>query len=487
LREYLSRVKDIAKTVSESTEKNLGSLAEQTSPDDKSAWLELFSDDLYSSEEFSKLALDIKDSVEQRFDSIANGLERSSTDWPRLWSFKCENREEFLRQVRWFSDNHFSRFGKLLTPLVEGIRVSGPFRPMSAKIQGPGPFVLIDGQGIGHTADSVSSIPTRVTSRFTDLDMILLVDSVKHPLQAAPMSLLRAVASAGYSNKLAVAFTHVDLLRGDIFKTASQKRSHVLASIANTTTSLRQTLGAPVAAALERQLEENFFLLGGLDKEIADIPAGIISELSKLLEKMKASKQPDPLIEVHPIYATQGLESALRDAVESFLRPWEARLGKTSRDGIRKEHWTRVKALSRAIANGKDGYQELLPVSDLIARFQEEITRWLNSPADWRGAPVPEDEQTAAIDSIRRLVYEELHKLANDRLISQRHADWIAAYLLSGKGSTIPRTEAIWRIYQLAAPPINSAMDKQARDFLARIVRIVRKAVEETGGSFESI
>ena len=77
-----------------------------------------------------------------------------------IWTFETADREAFLRQVRWFSSNHFRQFGKLLTPLVDGIRVRGPFRPIREELLVADKLVLLDGQGLGHTAESVSSIST---------------------------------------------------------------------------------------------------------------------------------------------------------------------------------------------------------------------------------------------------------------------------------------------------------------------------------------
>jgi hypothetical protein len=57
---YLERIKHLATEVAAETAKDFGPYAAQESPDDKSAWLELYSDRLFESEEFSKLALDIK-------------------------------------------------------------------------------------------------------------------------------------------------------------------------------------------------------------------------------------------------------------------------------------------------------------------------------------------------------------------------------------------------------------------------------------------
>lgn len=485
---YLSRLKELASNVASEIEGEFGLLENQANSDDKAAWLELFSDVLFDSEEFSRLSLDIKDEIERRFDLIDTDLGRSATGWPTACSFQSQDRDIFLKKVRWFSGNHFRQFGRLLTPLVDGIRVRGPFKPLHEELQGYDKLVLIDGQGLGHTAESASSVSTRVTTRFADADLILLVDGAHQPLQAAPMALLRAIGSAGYAEKLAIAFTHFDQVKGDNLKTLTQKRSHVLAGIVNAASSLRQVLGAPVALALERQLERNVFFLGGLDREIEAIPSGVIGELRKLLGLMQTAAEPEAPVDLAPIYVPSGLETALRDAVESFLHPWDARLGLGYRDGIRKEHWTRIKALSRRIAGGwGNEYDGLMPVGDLIGRLQEELSRWLNTPAGWTRPPIDEEEQAASIAPVRRAVFSALHDLANDRLVDDHRSDWTTAYFYAGKGSTYTRAVKIGQIYKETAPPISSAMTKEGRDFVVRIVQIMQSAVESAGGRFEMI
>ena len=394
--------------------------------------------------------------------------------------------EVFLRKVRWFSSNHFRQFGRLLTPLVDGIRVRGPFRPSLKELQVAERLVLLDGQGLGHTAKSVSSVSTAITRRFADVDMILLVDSAQQPMQAAPLALLRAAGSAGYAEKIALAFSHFDLVRGDNLQTVTQKRNHVLASIANAVGGLRRMLGVPVAAALEKRLESRVFMFGGLDREIDAIPSGIIREMGRLLKELQAASEPEKPAEAAPIYATGGLELALRDAVDSFLRPWEARLGLAYRDGIRTEHHTRVRALSRRFANAwGDEYDSLRPASDLIARLQEEISRWLDSPAGWTRQPADDDERTAALNPVRSAVFSALHELVKERLSDQHRDAWVTAYTYSGPGSAFRRAGEIRRIYEDSAPPISSAMKPSARAFLAEVIGIVKSAIEESGGRFE--
>ena len=233
-------------------------------------------------------------------------------------------------------------------------------------------------------------------------------------------------------------------------------------------------------------MEECVFLLGGLDREIDAIPSGVIGEMRKLLLTLQAAAAPPAPIDAAPIYELGGLELALRDAVDSFLRPWEARLGLAYRDGIRAEHHTRVRALSRRFANSwSDEYDTLRPASDLIGRLQEEISRWLDSPADWTRHPSDDDERTAALNPVRSAVFAGLHELVQERLAERHRGDWHTAYAQSGRGSGLRRSGEIRRIYEESAPPISSAMKPLAREFLTEVIKIVKLGVEKSGGHFE--
>ena len=96
----------------------------------------------------------------------------------------------------------YRQFGRLLTPLVDGIRVSGTVPPCTfAELQdAERRLVLLDGEGLGHSARD-TSVSTRITERFKDVDLILLVDSAESPLLATPLGLLRSVGSSGHGQQ----------------------------------------------------------------------------------------------------------------------------------------------------------------------------------------------------------------------------------------------------------------------------------------------
>ena len=331
-------------------------------------WLEFYSEVVLDQDEFSQIALDIKDDIESRFDTLPFGtIEKGPSGWPRCWHFSSQDRDLFLKQVCWFTSNHSQQFGRLFTPLVSGLRVRGPFEPLIPELRGKRRLVLLDGQGLGHVAEVSPSISTNVTHRFPDVDLILLVDSAQQPMQAAPITLLKAVASAGHGDRLAIAFTHFDQVKGDNLQTFSQKRSHVLAAVTNALAFLRQNVPAGVVDLLRAALDTRCFLLGGLDGPISEVPPGILQQFKRLLVLMQQPIETNEAKGLAPIYAFTGLELAVRDAVEGFMKPWEARLGFAYRDGIQKEHWARIKALSRRFAmNWGNEYDNLRPAADLV-------------------------------------------------------------------------------------------------------------------------
>ena len=84
------------------------------------------------SEQFQDTVSAVIEAIEERFTRLAEGkFSKSSTGWPEAWTWSVQESErgKFLKAVRWFCANNREEWGALLTPLVTGIRVAGPFRP----------------------------------------------------------------------------------------------------------------------------------------------------------------------------------------------------------------------------------------------------------------------------------------------------------------------------------------------------------------------
>lgn len=487
LSEYIDRVRKVAIEVQDSIVPSMGRYHQIENATRRQEWIERFTDELYETQTFSRISLDIMDSVKDRFDLILEGIfEPAKADWPTLWYYENSDRSAFLKQVRWFTGNHHQQFGRLLTPFVDGIRVCGPFQ---SKLDGgvDRRLVLLDGEGLGHSAKEATSVSTKVTERFRDVNMILLVDNAQSPMQAAPLELLRSVGSSGHGHKIGVAFTHFDQVRGDNLRTGTQKVNHVDASIGNALSSIRESLGAPVTEILKKQLDNRKFYLGRLDRSADEIGNSFVGQIRNLLDTMQQSSEPSEPVKTAPNYSVRRLELALRDAADGFKQPWSGRLGLSYHQGIPKEHWGRIKALCRRIANGwENEYSGLRPVADLVRHLQGNISLWLDYPDGWTREPENEDEKKAAIDKVRQQVFTNIHRLADSRLIGSHPAEWRTAFSgFSGKGSSVGRAKEMSLIYESAAPSIGSVMDLSAQEFLDQVLKIVRDAVVDAGGEVQ--
>ncbi len=435
---------------------------------------------------FHELSRDVLDCIRERFELIKDGLERHRSGWPKRWQFVDSDREHFIAQIRWFSSNYWLQFGRLLTPLVNGIRVKGPLFPPFT--EGTSSLVLIDGQGLGHTPDSSSSLTTHITRRFDQAAVILLVDNAQQPMQAAPLSVLRSVATSGHSEKLAVAFTHFDQIKGANLRNRDDKRSHVMASVRNALSNLRDVLGAPMSKSIKHGIDARCFMLGGVDRNLAQLPDHAAeymrAELTNLVKFCEDAILPPPPPEAYPIYDPTGIDFAVREAASKFQGPWLARLGLATHEGVRKEHWTRVKALNRRFACKLDvEYDTLQPVADFVARTTEAISRFLDTPIDWtHDEPEGDHKQRAAITPIQRIVSTKMHELALQRLIEQSLSEWREAYDLRGTGSTFARARRIRGIYDEAIPVPDAIMPPSAKQLLFEVRRIVTDAIRASGG-----
>ena len=458
---YVAQIRNVATATRDRLETEHGAYEEIANIYRRQEWQDTFTDALYDDQDFAEISLDIMDIIKSRSDAIAEGaFEYTESGWPGRWQYRKMkgDRSVFLQQVRWFAGNHGDQFGRLLTPLVDGIRVKGPFRPSVEELcDDDRCLVFLDGEGLGHSAKEATSVSTKVTERFPDVDMILLVDSAESPMQAAPLELLRSVGNSGHGHKIAVAFTHFDQVKGDNLRNDNQKVNHVHGSIGNAMLGLRDSLGAPVAAILERQLEKCNFYLGGLDRPTEGISRGFIEQIQALLSHMQKSAEISELPAAAPIYNVARLELVLRDATDGFKNPWRGRLGLSYYEGSPREHWARVKALCRRIANRWDNeYNGLRPVSDLVRELQSCISLWLNNPAGWTSQPKDENEREAAISGISRKVSVGVHLLSERRLVTEQRRGWQAAFGFSGRGSSRSRAVSMVGIYEEAAPSISS-------------------------------
>ncbi len=496
LRAYVIRVQAVAESASKRLEESLGTTLESASRADRDAFEELLEEFLREDDDFHELVDDLMDDIESRFDQLTDGeLRRGVGDWPELWLHRCPaaDRAGFIRRINRFCSNQAVHFGTLLTPLVEGIRVRGPFRPVWNGKTCPR-LVLMDGEGLGHVASGTVSVSTRVTKLYQVSDVILLVDSAQQPMLAAPNSALRSIVSSGQQSKLVFAFTHFDQVKGPNLPSRAAKEQHVLASLEHSISTLGKEMGRGIENALRKIAAERSFFLSNIQDQIPESPQKgsqqhTLDALRRLLKTMEGLAAPPIPEAVTPVYDDANLVLSIQKAVKEFREPWRARLGFPTELNIRPEHWTRIKALTRRIGElGLDEYDTLRPVADLIACLQAHILPFLENPLRWEPAKgATEEMMRHAIDRIAQKVSLKLHELASNRVVRDRVIKWKKAYAHRGIGSAAERRRDVELIYNEAAPIPGETADPATNEFLREIRVLIRGAIETAGGRLESL
>ena len=489
LRSYIRRIRSLANEAKKHLQNNLGIKLSDLTSEDKNAAQELFEEAVQSLHDFDELVGEIMEKVMGKFEHIRSGdIQKQSSRWPISWRFESNDRDEFIREVRKFSSNYASAYGTLLTPLVDGIRIKGPLFPIFSNSNPQ--LVLIDGEGIGHVDDPASGIASRIARRFADVDVILLVDTAKSPMLEAPTSVLRAVTASGFQQKIAFAFTHFDLLRGQPnLPDVLSQREHVLSSLYQKLSTIREVVGLSAVRTIERELNERCFMLGYLDRPSTDMPPGPIKEMKNLIKFIELASKPatETMDEAHPVYDAAGLILAIQSATREFHSRWKSIL--FTNETVRKAHWAEIKALNRRIVLNMDGceYRDLKPVADLVARLSESLTKFLENPISWKpNRPEKEADIDDALSRVQRSVFNHLYGYIQSIILETPNNRWQDAFDHRGAGSTKLRAHDIQAIYQKAAPIPGPAIDTISEKFLFDIRTLLQESIQEGGGELES-
>ncbi len=431
-----------------------------------------------------EIADPLMDEIEKRFGLLpASSLTRTPQGWPLTWcgSWPAEERGEFLGSVSRFSSNYRPLWGQLLTPLVSGIRVAGPFAPRWKSGRAP-KLVLFDGQGLGHTPKSSSSVSTALSRLIDATDAVVLVDNAAQPMQAAALAIMDELASTGNGRKLILAFTHLDQVQGDSLPTTSDKARHVLESAENAISALRDPYAQRV---LRERLHAASFFLADLQEQLPEHTTSgrrTIKQLVGLLDAVdQVIERPQPT-EASPIYDRLTLVASILRALEAFHEEWRPTLGLGPRRS-EKRHWATIKALSRRLAEmGEDEYGGLRPVADLRKKLVVRINRFIRKPSRWEGPEATEEEKTEKYASLASSLGRRLTDLSDRRVWSEQMHLWKRAFSRRGRGSTFVRAEIIGNdIYERAAPVADDTPSSVRNRCLRDVVDEFEAAADEVG------
>jgi GTPase Era involved in 16S rRNA processing len=490
LRGLLGRIRHVGGEARKAVELLLGDL-DSLAGEDRNYALEEIQEEAEQSDGFLDLVSDVMAEIRARFEVATEGeYLRTSTGWPTAWTLRmpAARRKDFLQAMRWFSGNTKGQWGRLLTPLVTGLRVKGPFRPSWA--EGNYEHVIIDTEGLLHAKTS-SDVPVELTTLFKGVDTVLLVESAKNALHSpVAAKVFEAVATTGYTAKFALAFTHMDQAKGDDLRDGRAKKEKVFGGARNILENeVAKSAGRDAARHLEAHLRTNTFYFGYLDATkyprkdeaaIAKFEKVIAEQLRELALSMASRTQPDLKLPAYPRYSMKHLALGVREASLSFIETWDALLGFRYSEKTDAAPWQSIKAMSRRYAEGWlwDGFW-LSPIDNLTAGLRRVLTKFIDSPIDWGGKPVSDEQKRAILDGLKQQVSDLLPAMAEERLRKLPLPDWQEAYALRLKGSTVLRRQRVRTIFQTQIPVPEFVGDRVSLMWMEQIEKLVEDVVEK--------
>lgn len=494
LKDVLVSIRAIATKARAEIEAILGKL-EDLKDEDRNYALDEMQRAGEASDEFQDIVNAVIEAIEERFRRLPDGkFNKSSTGWPEAWtcSAKASERDHFLKAVRWFCANNREEWGDLLTPLVTGIRVAGPFRPDWVPSGDPYDHVFVDTQGLDHEKPT-TELSSEVTSIFGQVDNILFVESGKDSLKSqSARKVMEAIAGAGYTASLTVVLTHMDLVVGDDIPTDEERKDKAFSGLRSLVANeVSQNVSREASRQLATHLGNSTFYLGYLDTkkypegwdddDRAAFEESLGHDLLVLTEHLVQRANPQLLQPGIPLYSFESLGLAVREASVAFQEVWEARLGYKRIEGISSAPWQSIKAMSRRHAEGWfDGYW-LRPIDTLISLTRNVLTRFLEVPLQWmpEQKKMTAEEKAAIVDRLKQLVNDELTEMSKARLWKHPQTRWQGAYEPSGTGSTLVRKQRVHELFLTQVPVPQSISDRLAQAWVDEIKQVVQRALAE--------
>ena len=345
-----------------------------------------------------------------------------------------ENKEDFIK----YNQSIFRKDFKSISILCEYIRIEGNFENDFIEND----FVLIDGEGIGHSLkEKRDTLSIRHFDFFNYCDLILLVEKADDPFISGGQGAIESIILNGYSDKLKIAFTKID-------KIELKDKNYFL----------RKRLNNLKDALKDHKIHFDFTMKNIYKFEKLDKIK--MSELTKK-ELVKFQKDIQNTIK----QKTKILEYDFDDFLLSIDTD---KFVSSFVTDIDNEHWMRIKAFTKRMLQGESEYLYIKPISWVLGFLMKEINIFLDKLDE------PTTEVIYSKDKIKQEVSKSIIKKFEKDFIKNKINIWQKALEESGKGSHQKRKE--W-IYKYILNEIIPARDsKQFKDFVLDIKSIVLEA-----------
>ncbi len=392
-------VASFTKIATEINKTILPSIANKESNDET-----LFSDAIIK-QAIKKIIEDILTEINNIFNNaFGNGFTLFSDDLVVIKGIN--NKDDFIIENKKLLSHEFGS----IAMLAEYVRIEGDL--LADWLDNSLEFVLIDGEGIGHSlGEKRDTLSARHYDFFNFCNAIILLDDAVNPFAAGGHGAIEGIYLNGHQNKFRLVFSKVDKLE------QADKNAYFRRNINNLKSALKKD-------DIDFKVEnKDSYKLKGLDKQ--NTSEDTKKEIVKLL------------LSIHDVQ-----EDNLRELEYDFNVLFSKFNSDQLIDGIQnkinKEHWAVVKALSKRLANDEIEYRHLKPLSWILMFIMRDINVFLKR----------EDELVSEVcDSQNKIKQKFSNKLINyiyTNFIKDKDHLWLQAFEKNGIGSHLVRKEFIF-------------------------------------------
>lgn len=355
--------------------------------------------------EIDNITNDFLNEIESHFNEKCSNSYRLFNNEPFIIE-GISNKKDFIRKNKELLANEKGS----ISVLVEYIRIEGDLLAdwLSSELN----FVLIDGEGIGHTlSEKRDTLSTRHHDYFNFCNDIVLVENSTEPFTTGGQGAIESIFLNGYKTKFKLVFSKIDKL-----------------SISDTNSYFRRNL-RNLSEALKKEdiifdtENKNTFKVSNLNKK--DIGTSEKQEIEKLLLSINDSRESD----IIPLeYDFDNLLINLdRD---KFIGEFQ--------DNITSEHWAVIKAFSKRMLIDEVEYKHIKPISWILRFLMQEVNLFLRRDDDLH-SDISDSQNKIKQDFSKKLIWY----IYSSFIVEQKHL-WQQSYEKKGTGSDKERKSFIF-------------------------------------------
>ncbi|MFC4306402.1 hypothetical protein [Cohnella boryungensis] len=392
------------------------------------------------------------------------------------------------RVITLFTSTQAKHFSRLLTPIVDHIRIEVPYNERFPEELRKQQIIITDTVGIEHakTTDT-RSIEGSTKYFFEQYNCITVVDDASKSMDSTTTNILRSLFGSAAKGKIFLTYTFYDKFDKKDFEDEADKDFELLGLQDAALRKIADELSYDNTNWMIEDLKERTIFLKDLVPGTRQIES-IIKYFQKMVAhkaEMNDFKQIQPLNKNKPIlgYNYKKLALVFAQTQQEFLEQ--------QRQIYFQEylHWKTAEALTWRLYSGSTyfigSYKTLRPVDDFCDLLLHKLHHFLSNPAEENFVHKNdriENLSEKVKDWLKELVGDSVKKMSNKEFVGRYHEFWRIAYNEHGFGSDLRRRKIIMEVFNKVLPPLQMDASNNADIWIDALENMIEEAIEKMGG-----